>query len=156
MKKAAAWALCVLWMMVIFMMSEMPGDVSGAQSGFVTELVKRALAFVLGAQTAVRIPTDTLELVIRKGAHMGEYAILFWLWAHALGLSGAKRPAVTALVVCAAYAASDEFHQCFSDGRGPSPVDVMIDTAGASIALGLRAAARRIGRGKGEKGRDGL
>ena len=52
MKKAAAWALCVLWMMVIFMMSEMPGDVSGAQSGFVTELVKRALAFVLGAQTA--------------------------------------------------------------------------------------------------------
>ena len=91
MKKAAAWALCVLWMMVIFMMSEMPGDVSGAQSGFVTELVERALAFVLGAQTAARIPTDTLELVIRKGAHMGEYAILFWLWAHALGLSGAKR-----------------------------------------------------------------
>ena len=136
MKKAAAWALCVLWMMVIFMMSEMSGDVSGAQSGFVTELVERALAFVLGAQTAARIPTDTLELVIRKGAHMGEYAILFWLWA---------------LAVCAAYAASDEFHQCFSDGRGPSPVDVMIDTAGASIALGLRAAARRIGRGKGEK-----
>ena len=30
MKKAAAWALCVLWMMVIFMMSEMPGDVSRA------------------------------------------------------------------------------------------------------------------------------
>lgn len=27
----------------------------------------------------------------------------------------------------------------------------MIDTAGASIALGLRAAARRIGRGKGGK-----
>ena len=99
MKKAAAWALCVLWMMVIFMMSEMSGDVSGAQSGFVTELVERALAFVLGAQTAARIPTDTLELVIRKGAHMGEYAILFWLWAHALGLSGAKRPAVTALAV---------------------------------------------------------
>ena len=88
MKKAAAWALCVLWMMVIFMMSEMSGDVSGAQSGFVTELVERALAFVLGAQTAARIPTDTLELVIRKGAHMSEYAILFWLWARALGLSG--------------------------------------------------------------------
>ena len=83
MKKAAAWALCVLWMMVIFMMSEMSGDVSGAQSGFVTELAERALAFVLGAQTAARIPTDTLELVIRKGAHMGEYAILFWLWARA-------------------------------------------------------------------------
>ena len=152
MKKAAAWALCVLWMMVIFMMSEMPGDVSGAQSGFVTELVKRALAFVLGAQTAARIPTDTLELVIRKGAHMGEYAILFWLWAHALSVSGAKHPALTALIVCAAYAASDEFHQCFSDGRGPSPVDVMIDTVGAAIALLLRAAALHIReRGEGRK-----
>lgn len=88
---------------------------------------------------------------MRKCAHMGEYAVLFWLWAHALSVSGAKHPARTALIVCAAYAASDEFHQCFSEGRGPSPVDVMIDTAGASIALGLRAAARRIGRGKGEK-----
>ena len=94
---------------------------------------------------------DALEMVVRKCAHMGEYAVLFWLWAHALSVSGAKHPARTALIVCAAYAASDEFHQCFSDGRGPSPVDVMIDTAGASIALGLRAAARRIGRGKGEK-----
>ena len=151
MKKAAAWALCVLWMLVIFMMSAMPGDVSGEQSGFVTELIEKALTFVLGAQTAERIPMDTLELIVRKCAHMGEYAILFGLWAHALSLSGAKRPAVTALIVCAAYAASDEFHQCFSDGRGPSPVDVMIDTVGAAIALGIRAAALRIGRGKGEK-----
>ena len=150
MKKAAAWALCVLWMLVIFMLSAMPGGVSGEQSGFVTELIEKALTFVLGAQTAERIPTDTLELVVRKCAHMGEYAILFWLWAHALSLSGAKRPAVTALIVCAAYAASDEFHQCFSDGRGPSPVDVMIDTVGATIALLLRAAALHIRGRKGE------
>ena len=34
MKKAAAWALCVLWMMVIFMMSEMSGDVSGANAKY--------------------------------------------------------------------------------------------------------------------------
>ena len=151
MKKTAAWALCAAWMAFIFMMSAMPGDVSGEQSGFVTELIEKALTFVLGAQTAGGIPVDALELTVRKCAHMGEYAVLFWLWAHALSVSGANHPARTALIVCAAYAASDEFHQCFSDGRGPSPVDVMIDTAGASIALGLRAAARRIGRGKGEK-----
>lgn len=83
-------------------------------------------------------------MVVRKCAHMGEYAVLFWLWAHALSVSGAKHPARTALIVCAAYAASDEFHQCFSDGRGPSPVDVMIDTGGAAIALLLRAAALHI------------
>ena len=93
---------------------------------------------------------DTLELIVRKCAHMGEYAVLFWLLAHALSVSGARHPARTALIVCALYAASDEFHQCFSDGRGPSPIDVMIDTVGASIALLLRTAALRLRRLKEE------
>ena len=144
MRKFAAWARCAAWMVFIFMMSAMPGDVSGEQSGFVTEMIEKALTFVLGAQTAGRILADALETVVRKCAHMGEYAVLFWLWAHALSVSGARRPARTALAVCALYAASDEFHQCFSDGRGPSPVDVMIDTVGATIALLLRAAALHI------------
>ena len=146
----AAWARCAAWMVFIFMMSAMPGDVSGEQSGFVTEMIEKALTFVFGAQTAGGIPVDALEMVVRKCAHMGEYAVLFWLWAHALSVSGAKHPARTALIVCAAYAASDEFHQCFSNGRGPSPVDVMIDIVGAAIALLLRAAALHI-RERGEE-----
>ena len=150
MRKFAAWALCAAWMIVIFMMSAMPGDVSGQQSGLITELLEKALAFMLGAQAAGRIPMDTLELIVRKCAHMGEYAVLFWLWAHALSVSGAKHPARTALIVCVLYASSDEFHQCFSDGRGPSPIDVMIDTVGAVIALLLRAAALHIRRPRGE------
>ena len=31
MKKVISWALCILWMGVIFGMSAMPGDVSGEQ-----------------------------------------------------------------------------------------------------------------------------
>lgn len=92
MRKFAAWALCAAWMVFIFMMSAMPGDVSGEQSGFVTEMIEKALTFVFGAQTAGEIPVDALEMVVRKCAHMGEYAVLFWLWAHALSVSGAKHP----------------------------------------------------------------
>ena len=147
MRKFAAWARCAAWMVFIFMMSAMPGDVSGEQSGFVTEMIEKALTFVFGAQTAGWISVDALEMVVRKCAHMGEYAVLFW---HALSVSGANHPARTALIVCAAYAASDEFHQYFSDGRGPSTVDVMIDTVGAAIALLLRAAALHI-RERGEE-----
>lgn len=121
MRKFAAWALCAAWMVFIFMMSAMPGDVSGEQSGFVTELIEKALTFVLGRADGGGIPVDALELVVRKCAHMGEYAVLFWLWAHALSVSGAKHPARTALIVCAAYAASDEFYQCFSDGEAQAP-----------------------------------
>ena len=52
MRKFAAWARCAAWMVFIFMMSAMPGDVSGEQSGFVTEMIEKALTFVFGAQTA--------------------------------------------------------------------------------------------------------
>jgi VanZ family protein len=38
-------------------------------------------------------------------------------------------------VLTAAYAATDEFHQSFTSGRHPSPVDVAIDSVGALLFL---------------------
>ena len=70
MRKFAAWARCAAWMVFIFMMSAMPGDVSGEQSGFVTEMIEKALTFVFGAQTAGWIPVDALEMVVRKWGNM--------------------------------------------------------------------------------------
>jgi len=145
MKKAAAWALCAVWMGVIFIMSAMPGDVSGAQSGMITQLIASVLALLPGG---VRIPQDTVHLLVRKGAHMAEYAVLFALYRRALRLSGARRPGMTALVMCAAYAATDEMHQGFVSGRGPSPVDVAIDTAGAAAMWAVMAGWEGICREK--------
>lgn len=144
MKKGLSWALCLLWMGVIFGMSAMPGDVSGEQSGTITRIFLSVVSFLFGERAAGAVPIDTLEFLIRKAAHMTEYAILFGLYCHALRVSGAKHTARTALLMSAAYAASDEFHQSFTDGRGPSPVDVCIDTAGASLALLLRTAVLKI------------
>jgi len=142
-KRVEAWLLCAAWMGVIFAMSAMPGDVSGEQSGRLTRLVMAALSFLFGAR-AESVSPQTVELLVRKGAHMAEYAVLFFLYRRALRLSGAKRPGIAALVLCAAYAATDEFHQSFVGGRGPSPVDVMIDTAGAAAAWALLAAWEKI------------
>lgn len=139
MKKALAWAMCIGWMAVIFAFSAMPGDVSGAQSGLITEVVMRLLAPLPGSEAA---GAATVEWIVRKGAHMAEYAVLFLLYHRALRLSGAKRAGLYALALCAAYAATDELHQCLTPGRGPSPVDVMIDTAGAAIAGILHALLR--------------
>lgn len=142
-KRAAAWLLCAVWMGVIFAMSAMPGDASSEQSGRLTRLVMAALSFLFGAR-AESVSPQTVELLVRKGAHMAEYAVLFFLYRRALRLSGAKRPGIAALVLCATYAATDEFHQSFVGGRGPSPVDVMIDTAGAAAAWALLAAWEKI------------
>ena len=52
MKKAGAWLGALAWMGVIFMMSAMPGDVSGAQSGRIAQLALRAIALLFGEDAA--------------------------------------------------------------------------------------------------------
>ena len=145
MKKAAAWFLCAVWMGVIFIMSAMPGDVSGAQSGMIVRLIEGVLLLLPGGAD---IPQDIVHLIVRKGAHMAEYAVLFALYRRALRLSGAMRPGVLALVLCAAYAATDEMHQGFVAGRGPSTMDVVIDTAGAAAMWAVMAGWEGICREK--------
>lgn len=138
LRRGMAWALCAGWMAFIFFMSAMPGDVSGAQSGTVVRILLAVHDALFGHAEMSPQALSLLELFVRKAAHMTEYAILALLLCHALRLSGARRPARWALLACLAYAATDEFHQSFVGGRGPSPVDVMIDTAGAALALAGR------------------
>ena len=148
LKTLKAWLPALLWMGVIFMMSAAPGDLSGEQSGLIVRVILSVHGlFFGGAQPA----PDTLELLhtlVRKAAHMSEYAVLALLFLHALRQSGAQRPWRTALLLCALYAASDEVHQAFVPDRGPSPVDVLIDTAGACIGLAL---ARMVSRARHRK-----
>ena len=150
MKKAGAWLGALAWMGVIFMMSAMPGDVSGAQSGRIAELALRAMAFLFGADAASGVSPDVINLLVRKGAHMTEYAVLFLLYRRALHASGARRPGLATLCLCACYAATDEGHQAFVAGRGPSVADVCIDTLGAALAWGALGALRRM-KGKGKR-----
>src|SRR3954464_5192681 len=71
----------------------------------------------------------TWDTVLRKGAHITEYAILGALLYRAL-----QREA-PALAVGIAYAGTDELHQHFVRGRHASPVDVAID--GVGVAFGM-------------------
>lgn len=64
--------------------------------------------------------------------HLGEYCILGGLTALAVG--GRRSRAVTiALLLCALYAASDEFHQAFVPMRVPDPLDWLADVTGAAV-----------------------
>ena len=74
--------------------------------------------------------------VIRKTAHMIEYAILSVLWFRALRRGAWSFAAAQLLAVAAAgvYACSDEWHQTFVMNRTGALSDVAIDVAGASFA----------------------
>ena len=106
------------------------------------------LIFYLSAQPNLSSGLGTLDLIGRKLVHMGEYGLLWLLWWRAFGYGG-RRAAIAAAAIALAYAASDEWHQTFVDGRSGSPVDWVIDAAGVSLAAGLvrlratRARARR-------------
>ena len=102
------WGRVVLWCSLIFFLSSIPG-----------------LKTELGAW----------DLLLRKGAHIFEYAVLFLLFRKALketvpGLN-AGRLGIYSLIFCFFYAVSDEAHQAFVPERGPSALDVAIDTFGA-------------------------
>lgn len=142
-RKIIAWLPAVLWMGFIFMMSAAPGEVSSEQSEIITEVITAVLSVIAPMDEPVSSP-DTLHIFVRKLAHMTEYAILFLLYRHALRVCGARRPGLMALLLCIGYAASDETHQAFVDDRGPSVIDVGIDTVGACIAWGAFSLVQNI------------
>ncbi len=77
-----------------------------------------------------------LNFIVRKCAHISEYAILTLILVRALQF-GAKqlRPKsiVVALVVSFLFACTDEWHQSFVPGRTPAIRDVFIDSVGATL-----------------------
>jgi VanZ like family len=106
----ALWLPVVLWAGMIFALSSVP-DLGTGLGGW--------------------------DLVLRKLAHAGEYAVLGALLLRALG-----RPWV-AFGLGIAYAISDEIHQSFVPGRLGSPLDVAIDAVGVAAGVLLWQRLRR-------------
>lgn len=106
-------------------------------------LALMAAIFVLSAQPSLDSGLGLADEIGRKVVHLGEYALLTFLWWRGLRtVMPARRAAVAALLVSLAYAASDEFHQSFVEGRSGSPADWAIDAAGAGVAAAWLRAAR--------------
>jgi VanZ family protein len=92
-------------------------------------LLWAGLIFALSSIPSLGTGLGTWDVILRKGAHMTEYAVLAFLLARAVAREA------PALALGVLYAASDELHQAFVRGRHASPVDVAIDTVGLLIGL---------------------
>jgi VanZ family protein len=99
--------------------------------------------FVLSGQPGDDIDRAWWDVFLRKLAHVTEYAVLTVLWWRALRALGISRPLAAAVGIALLYAGTDEFHQTFVDGRRGTPVDVLIDSIGMTIAALLIYARRR-------------
>jgi VanZ family protein len=108
-------------------------------------LVLMGLIWVFSAQPSLDSGLGWIDTVGRKLIHFGEYALLAYLWWRLLRTSMPdKRAALAALLLSSLYAATDEVHQAFVDGRHGTPIDWAIDTAGAAAAALAVTARRRV------------
>jgi VanZ family protein len=85
-----------------------------------------------------RAHVHLLHGLVRKAAHVTEYAILAALWRHAFVRGGMARPAVAgalALAISVACAVVDETNQSFLPTRTGALGDVGLDSLGALAAV---------------------
>ena len=120
-----AWLAVVAWAALISLFST---------TWFSGEHTSGVLLPILRVLLPGATPDQLLELhtLIRKGAHVFEYAVLGGLLVRALREEGLRGPALLAAAVGlgVAYAALDEFHQLFVPSRTSSPHDVAVDAMG--------------------------
>ena len=108
-------------------------------------LLLMGVIFFVSDQPSLDSGLGLIDLIGRKLIHFAEYALLCFLWWRALvTVTTPSRAALLALLLASGYAASDEYHQTFVEGRTGSPIDWAIDSAGAAAAaLRLRTARVR-------------
>lgn len=133
-------AAALLWMVVIFCFSSQKADESSEISGTlvynIVESVNQA-AHLDWKEEMILEYASALEHPVRKAAHMTEYAVFACI------LLGncmqypilQKRRFLWAELCAASYAATDEFHQLFVEGRSGEVKDVIIDSTGALLGL---------------------
>ena len=130
----------LLWMILIFCFSAQKAEESGQISGTLSyQLVKTANHFfALGYDTdKMEQMAENIDYPVRKMAHATEYAILavlMYLNVCQYMPRTAKRY-VLAWAGAALYAATDEFHQLFVEGRSGMISDVGIDSIGAAVGI---------------------
>ncbi len=96
-------------------------------------LIWASLIFYLSNQPDLKSSLPALwDFILRKLAHMIEYAILCFLIFRALKAHNLdiKKSLIWAVIFSILYAISDEYHQAFIFGRQGRAIDVLIDSVG--------------------------
>lgn len=149
-KKLILWILIFVWMITIFMFSAQNGDESSELSqGFLRTFILRFTPDNISEDIV-----NMMEYIIRKCAHMTEYAVFGILVFYQIKLyrlfEKEWNRIIMAVICVMIYASTDEIHQLFVGGRSGRFTDVLIDTAGGFI--GIMAAAFIAARHQGKNG----
>lgn len=132
MKRYFKLFLLILWMALIFYLSNQPASISSNTSNFVSDILFRLFFNQFFNQA------DFIERYapfIRKLAHFSEFMILAFLVYINLKEYKVKNILRYTFIISALYAISDEIHQLFVLNRHCSIYDMLIDIAGVILAI---------------------
>lgn len=129
MKKIKYFIPSFIIMIIIFIFSQANGDQSGGMSLGIVEIIQKVFPFITDI--------DVIHTLIRKIAHMCEYALLCFSFIFAFFKNGynVKQVCFYSILFTFFYACSDEFHQTFIPERSGNMIDVMIDSIGGMFAV---------------------
>ena len=135
MKNKKFFMLALLWMAMIFYMSNQPSHISSAQSGGVIAMLSDVP--IVGNIIEKMIELDIAQFIIRKAAHLSAFCILAILIFMSFydDIKKINIVAFKSMVFTFLYACTDEFHQFFIPGRSSEFRDVIIDSTGGFIGI---------------------
>lgn len=119
---AISWTAVAVCMGIIFFLSSQDGSGSQSLSDNFTSFLGLPLYFVRA---------------VRKAAHFLEFTGLAALFFNALYRSFGRFRPFLSFFLTAAYAASDEIHQLFVEGRACRIFDFLVDCAGAAAGIAV-------------------
>lgn len=136
--------LIIIWMLVIFIFSSMPGEESNNKSmGTINNAIEKTIEVTNHSGITNKHPSEDkkekiIELLnkpLRKCMHSSVYFVLSILIGYEMYLFkfSIKKLALISIICCFIYACTDELHQLFVQGRSGQFSDVLIDTFGAII-----------------------
>ena len=131
--------LTVAWMCIIFGFSANNAEESTVQSNTVTEMLIKLFNpdFENMDECEQQKMIEAYDGIVRKLAHFTAYAVLGFLLCLCIYNAPVLvvKPYLWSMAACTAFAATDEYHQTFVDGRAGRFTDILIDSTGAMCGV---------------------
>ncbi len=135
-------AATLICMVVIFLLSAQPATVSAGNSRDLVSKVVNATVKVIGedlTQQQIMELVDRINAVAREFMHAVVYFVLgIFTQLTMLGVvRGKLLSGFATFIFCVTYGITDEIHQLFVPGRAFQFSDLVMDAAGATVAITL-------------------
>lgn len=137
MKKTVYFILLIFWLIVIYLLSNQTGEVSGTNSGTLIHIVLDGIySFFHLSKNNLNDVVNIIHEPIRECAHSFEYFVLAFLsYKNLENWDYQENKTIIAFLFCLICAMTDEIHQLFIVGRAFQYYDILMDMMGCTLML---------------------